>query len=57
MNRVFLTINREWIELIIALLWLIMLVAISELELRTVSETPTLVLDYCGKSQIGWDLI
>ena len=31
--------NREWIELIIVtvLLWLLMMVAISELELRTVS--------------------
>jgi hypothetical protein len=31
--------SREWVELIIAavLLWLLMMVAISELELRTVS--------------------
>jgi len=39
MNRVFLTTHREWIEFIIAtvLLWLLMMVAIHELELRTVS--------------------
>jgi hypothetical protein len=39
MNRVFLTTRREWIELIIAtvLLWLLMMAAIHELELRTVS--------------------
>jgi hypothetical protein len=39
MNRVFLTTHREWVEFIIAtvLLWLLMMVAIHELELRTVS--------------------
>ena len=32
-------VHREWVELILAavLLWLLMMVAISELELRTVS--------------------
>ena len=35
----FITTHREWIEFIIAtvLLWLLMMVAIHELELRTVS--------------------
>jgi hypothetical protein len=39
MNRWFPHANREWIEFIIAavLLWLLMMVAIHELELRTVS--------------------
>jgi hypothetical protein len=39
MNRWLLNTHREWIELIIAavLLWLLMMVAIHELELRTVS--------------------
>ena len=39
MNSVFLTTRREWVEFIIAtvLLWLLMMVAIHELELRTVS--------------------
>jgi hypothetical protein len=39
MNRWFLNTHREWVQLIIAavLLWLLMMVAISELELRTVS--------------------
>ena len=38
-NRWFLNTHREWIEVIIAavLLWLLMMVAIHELELRTVS--------------------
>jgi hypothetical protein len=39
MNRWFLNTHREWLELIIAavLLWLLMMVTIHELELRTVS--------------------
>jgi hypothetical protein len=39
MNRVFLSTRREWVEFIIAtvLLWLLMMAAIHELELRTVS--------------------
>jgi hypothetical protein len=39
MNRWFLNTHREWLELIIAalLLWLLLMVTIHELELRTVS--------------------
>jgi hypothetical protein len=39
MNRVFLSTRREWVEFIIAtlVLWLLMMAAIHELELRTVS--------------------
>ena len=38
MNRWFFNTHREWVQLIIAavLLWLLMMVAISELELRMV---------------------
>ena len=39
MNRVFLSTHREWVEFIIAtvVLWLLMMVAIDGLWLRTVS--------------------